>query len=196
MEHHKEQTLILIKPDGLQRGLVGEVVKRFEARGFKLIALKMVQPTAIHVEKHYLATKTQIEGMGKKTLDNLAKHNMDPVKQFGTNDPMKIGHMINKWNVDFLTSGPVVAIVFRGLHAVEIGRKIVGNTLPAIADVGTIRGDFAVDSPMFANVKKRSVRNIVHASGSVDEAIREIKHWFKKSELYEYKRTDEDLLFN
>ncbi len=192
----KERTLILVKPDGLKRGLVGEIIKRFEARGFKLAALKMTKPTANHVRQHYLSTKKQLEGMGNKTLETLAQHKMDPKKQFGTEDPMKIGRQINKWNVDFMTSGPSVALVFQGLFAVEMGRKIVGNTMPAKAEVGTIRGDFSVDSASFANAKKRSVRNLVHASGSVAEAKREIKHWFSKKELYEYKRTDESLLFS
>lgn len=192
----KERTLILIKPDGLKRGLVGDIIKRFESRGLKLIGLKMTQPNASHIKKHYLPTKQQLAGMGGKTLENLASHNIDPVKQFGTKDALKIGEMINNWNVVFLTSAPVVAMVFQGLHAVEMGRKIVGNTLPAKAEVGTIRGDFAVDSPIFANVKMRSVRNVVHASGVVSEAEREIKHWFSKKELFNYKRVDEDLLFS
>ncbi|MEX1063951.1 MAG: nucleoside-diphosphate kinase [Candidatus Paceibacterota bacterium] len=192
----KERTLILVKPDGLMRGLVGEIVKRFEARGFKLAALKMTKATASHVKQHYLSTKQQLEGMGNKTLETMAQHKMDPKKKFGTLDPMKIGRIINQWNVEFLTSGPVVAMVFQGLFAVDMGRKIVGNTMPAKAEMGTVRGDFSVDSASFANLKGRSVRNLVHASGSVPEAKREIRHWFSKKELYEYERTDEALLFS
>lgn len=192
----QERTLILVKPDGLKRGLVGDIIKRFESRGLKLVAMKMIKPTKAHVEKHYLPTTAQLTGMGGKTLENLAVHNINPITQFGTKDALKIGKMINSWNVEFLTSAPNIAMVFQGLHAVEIGRKIVGNTLPSKAEVGTIRGDYAVDSPVFANVKMRSVRNVVHASGTVPEANREIKHWFSKKEIHDYKRVDEDLLFS
>src|SRR5438034_778321 len=102
----KEKTLILAKPDALQRGLVGEIIKRFETRGLKVVAMKMVKPTAEHVKKHYLATKEQIEGMGNKSLDNLKQLNLDPIKILGTNDAWKIGKMINDWNFEFLSSGP------------------------------------------------------------------------------------------
>ncbi len=182
----KEQTLLLAKPDALQRGLVGEVIRRFEMKGYRLMALKMLKPSKEHVRKHYLPTKEQLEGMGNKTLENFKKHGIDPVKEMGSDHPMEIGKIINEWNVDFLSSGPVVAMVFQGLHAVEIGRKIVGATIPANADMGTIRGDYAIDSPLIANQDKRTIYNLVHASGSIEEAQREIKHWFAPKELHEY----------
>lgn len=191
----KEQTLIVAKPDALQRGLVGEIIRRFETKGFKLVALKMTTASKDHVRKHYLPTKEQLEGMGNKTLDNFKKHSIDPVKQMGTDVPMKIGEIINEWNVSFLSSGPVVAMVFQGLHAVEMGRKIVGATIPANAEMGTIRGDYSSDSPLMANQDKRTIRNLVHASGDVKEAQREIKHWFTSKELHEYARVDESVLF-
>ena len=185
-DHTKEQTLILAKPDALQRGLVGEIIRRFEMKGYRLIALKMLKPSKDHVRKHYLPTKEQLEGMGGKTLENFKKHGIDPIKQMGTNDPMELGEIINEWNVDFLSSDPCVAMVFQGLHAVEIGRKIVGATLPVNADMGTIRGDFSVDSPLLANENKRTIYNLVHASGSIPEAMREIKHWFSPKELHAF----------
>ena len=182
----KEQTLILAKPDALKRGLVGEIIRRFEIKGYRLMALKMLKPSKGHVRKHYLPTKEQLEGMGNKTLENFKKHSIDPMHAMGSAHPMDIGKIINEWNVDFLSSGPVVAIVFQGLHAVEIGRKIVGATIPANADMGTIRGDYSVDSPLIANKNKRTIHNLVHASGSVEEAKREIKHWFASKELHDY----------
>src|SRR3989338_1490789 len=106
----KEQTLIVAKPDALQRGLVGEIIRRFETKGFKLVALKMTSASKDHVRKHYLPTKTQLEGMGNKTLENFKKHGIDPVKQMGTDIPLKIGEIINEWNVTFLSGGPVVAM--------------------------------------------------------------------------------------
>ena len=182
----REITLILAKPDALQRGLVGEIIRRFEMKGYQLLALKMTKPSKDHVRKHYLPTKEQLEGMGNKTLENFKKHGIDPMKEMGSTVPMEIGKIINEWNVDFLSSGPVVAMVFRGLHAVEIGRKIVGSTIPANADMGTIRGDYSSDSPLVANHEKRTIYNLVHASGSVEEAQREIKHWFAPKELHDY----------
>lgn len=192
----KEQTLILAKPDALQRGLVGEIIKRFESRGFKAVGLKMVKPSSDHVKKHYLATKEQLGGMGNKSLENLKQLGLDPLKVLGTDDPIKIGKMINDWNFEFLSSSPVVAMVFEGPHAVEMGRKIAGNTLPFKAEIGTIRGDFSVDSATLGNFNKRPIRNIVHASGSLPEAKREIKHWFFKRELFSYKRADESIMFD
>ncbi len=188
--------MILAKPDALQRGIVGEIIRRFEIRGLKIVGLKMVKPTADHIRKHYLATKEQLEGMGNKSLENLNQLGLDPKKILGTDDPMKIGTMINNWNFEFLASNPVVAMVFEGPHAVEMARKIVGNTLPFKADIGTIRGDFSVDSSTLGNFNKRPIRNIVHASGSIPEAKREIIHWFSEKELFQYKRVDESIMFD
>ena len=192
----KEQTLILAKPDALQRGLVGEIIKRFETRGLKVVGLKMIKPDTAHIKKHYLATREQLEGIGNKSLENLKQLGMDPKKELGTDSAFEIGKIINNWNFGFLSSNPVVAMVFEGPHAVEMGRKIVGFTLPSKADIGTIRGDFSVDSAVLGNLNKRPIRNIVHASGSIPEAKREIKHWFKTIELFKYKRVDEGIMFD
>lgn len=192
----KEQTLILAKPDALQRGIVGEIIKRFETRGFKVVGLKMIKPSAEHIKKHYLATREQLEGMGNKSLENLKQLSLDVKKVMGTDNAMEIGKMINDWNFEFLSSSPVVAMVFEGPHAVEMARKIVGNTLPFKADLGTIRGDFSVDSSTLGNFNKRPIRNIVHASGSISEAKREIGHWFSPKEIFQYKRVDESVMFD
>ena len=192
----KEQTLILAKPDALKRGIVGEVIRRFETRGFKVVGLKMVKPSSDHIKKHYLATREQLEGMGNKSLENLKQLNIDVMKVLGTDNALEIGKMINDWNFEFLSSSPVVAIVFEGPHAVDMARKIVGNTLPFKADLGTIRGDFSVDSSTLGNFNKRPIRNVVHASGSISEAQREISHWFSPKELFQYKRADESIMFD
>ena len=89
----------------------------------------------------------------------------------------------------------MVAVAVRGIHAVDMVRKIVGNTLPSSAEMGTIRGDFSVDSPILANASKRALRNVVHASGDLEEAERELKHWFKEEEMWDYKRVEEDIMF-
>ena len=192
----KEQTLILAKPDAMQRGLVGEIIKRFENRGLKIVGLKMIKPTSAHVKKHYLSTKEQFEGMGNKSLDNLQQLGLDSMKVLGTKNALQIGKMVNNWNFEFLSSSPVAAMVFEGPHAVEMARKIVGFTLPFKAEIGTIRGDFSVDSSTLGNFNKRPIRNLVHASGSIYEAKREVKRWFSKKELFSYKRADEGIMFD
>ena len=111
----------------------------------------------------------------------------------GTDDPIEIGNMVKEWNKDFLKSGPVLAIVFQGIHAVERVRSLVGHTIPALAIPGSIRGDFSLDSALFGNVSKRTVYNLIHASGSVDEAKHEISMWFNADEIVEYKRVHDDL---
>jgi nucleoside-diphosphate kinase len=187
-----EKTLVLLKPDAVKRALVGEIVHRFEKVGFKIIALKLVYPTKDLAKKHYPVTDEWYRAVGNKTLKDCEKYNLDPIKNIGTKDPVEIGKIVHKLNIDFLTSGPVVAIVLEGVHAVEIVRKMVGETVPALAAPGTIRGDYSSISAVYSNIKKRSIYNLVHASGSKEEAEREINHWFSKEELHSYKVAHED----
>jgi len=191
----KERSLVLVKPDGVKRGLAGEIIHRFEKAGLKLIALKMVRPTKAHAKGHYPQTKEFLTNMGKKTLANYEKYGLDPLKELGTKDPLEIGKMIAEWNVEYLTSGPLLAIVFEGNHAVDNIRMICGNTLPVKAQPGTIRGDFSVDSPALANAQKRALRNIVHASGTPEEADKEIAYWFAPEEIHSYRRSEEEVMF-
>lgn len=196
MPHPKEETtVLLVKPDGVKRGLIGEVMKRIEMRGLKVIALKMVQVGEVHARDHYPNTDEWLRGMGNKTLENYQKYGKNPMQEVGTDDPLAIGKMVAKWNIDFLTSGPMVAMLIRGIHAVDMVRKIVGKTVPALAEMGTIRGDFSVDSPTLANMDKRALRNVVHASGDQSEAAHELDHWFTKEEIHDYKRAEEDIMF-
>lgn len=196
MKHPKEErTVLLIKPDGVKRGLIGEIVNRIEERGLKIIAIKMIIASQEQAKKHYPGTKEWLIGMGNKTLENYKEYKKDAKKEIGTNDPLKIGQKIYKWNVDFLCSGPMVAVLIQGIHAVDMIRKIVGHTLPSKAEMGTIRGDYSVDSPILANLGKRALHNVVHASGDEKEAKHEIKHWFKESEIHNYTRAEEDIMF-
>jgi nucleoside-diphosphate kinase len=196
MAHPKEErTVVLVKPDGVKRGLMGEIIKRIEMRGLKIIAVKMARPTEEHVKEHYPNTEIWLRGMGEKTLDTYAKYGKDPVKELGTADTLEIGKMVQKWNVEFLMSGPLVAFMVSGIHAVDMVRKIVGKTIPAMAEMGTIRGDFSVDSPVLANIDKRAIHNMVHASGDPEEAVHEIEHWFSPKEIHDYKRAEEDIMF-
>ena len=196
MAHPKEEkTVVLIKPDGVKRGLTGEVIKRIESRGLKIIALKMIVASSEHVHRHYPQTEEWLRGMGEKTLDNYRQYGKDVIQEIGTDDTLEIGKMVSKWNVDFLISGPVIAMVVQGIHAIDMVRKIVGKTIPAQAEMGTIRGDFSVDSPTLANLGKRAIHNIVHASGDPSEAAHELEHWFSPEEIHEYKRAEEDIMF-
>lgn len=191
-----ERTLVLIKPDAVKRGLTGDILHRFERAGLKVLAIKMVWVDRDHVAKHYPDDRVDfIRGMGEKSLTTYDKYGLDPIELIGTKDPLEVGKIINEWNREFLTSGPVVAIVFEGIHAIENVRLMAGNTLPTLATPGTIRGDLSVDSPSIANARKRAVRNLVHASGSQAEAVYEIDLWFKPEELHGYTRADEDVMF-
>ena len=195
MRPNEEKTVVLIKPDGVKRGLVGEVMKRIESRGLKIIAIKMIFASREHAHSHYPNTEPWLRGMGEKTLGNYAQYGKDAKKEIGTDDALEIGKMVAKWNVEFLTSGPMVAMVAQGIHAVDMVRKIVGKTIPALAEMGTIRGDFSVDSPTLANLQKRAIHNIVHASGDQSEAAHELEHWFEPEEIHAYKRAEEDIMF-
>jgi len=195
MKPNEEKTVILVKPDGVKRGLIGEVIKRIEARGLKVIAMKMIMASKEHAHSHYPNTEPWLRGMGEKTLENYRQYGKDPVQEIGTDDALEIGKKVAQWNVDFLTSGPMVAMVVQGIHAVDMVRKIVGKTVPAVAEMGTIRGDFSVDSPTLANAGKRALHNVVHASGDQSEATHELEHWFKPEEIHAYKRAEEDIMF-
>jgi len=192
----KERTLVLVKPDGVKRGITGDIIHRFEKAGLKIAGMKMIWVDNELIARHYPMDREEfLIGMGKKTLETYEKYGKDPNEELGTMDPKEIGKMINKWNIDFLSSGPVVAMVLEGNHAIDNVRRIAGKTLPAFAEPGTIRGDYSVDSPALANEKKRSVHNIVHASGNMEEAKYEIELWFHENELYSYKRADEEVMF-
>ncbi len=185
----KEKTFVLIKPDGVRKGLIGEIIKRLEQRDLKVVALTMFQPTKDDIDNHYPKDEEWIHRLGGKTLSTYEKYGIDPKEKLGTEDQTEIGKMVRGWVVDYMVSAPLVKMVIQGVHAVGMVRKIAGPTLPSDADMGTIRGDFSVDSPAVANSEHRAVMNIVHASETEEEAEHEIKHWFGKDfEPFEYKR--------
>jgi nucleoside-diphosphate kinase len=190
-----ERTLVFLKPDAVQRGLVGEVVARFERAGLKVIGLKMVRPDRALLDRHYPKDENFLKTIGEKTKDAFAAYALDVKRETGTDDPLEIGRQVRGWLIDYVSSGPVVAFVLEGIHAITVARKLVGDTLPYRAAPGTIRGDLSIDSPTVANVMKRPVRNLIHASGSAEEAATEIPLWFRKDELYEYPRSDERAMF-
>jgi nucleoside-diphosphate kinase len=189
MKHPKEEmTFVMIKPDGVRKGLIGEVINRFERRDLKVVALDMFQPSKAEMDNHYPKDKKWLARIGERTSNTYTKYGHDPKRDFGTTDLIKIGKEVRKWLVEFMISAPLVKMVVQGPHAVDMVRKLVGPTMPYLAELGTIRGDFSSDSAISANIDHRAIYNLVHASETPAEAAHEIKHWFGKHPVYKYKR--------
>jgi len=180
-----------MKPDAIQRSLIGEIFTRYERLGLKIVALKMVVPTPEQVEGHYTLDPNWRRVTGEKTIKNYRDRGLTPPSE----DPLEITAKILKNLKKYLTAGPVIAMVWEGAHAVELVRKITGGTEPRGAAVGTIRGDFVLDSYVMSDTDDRAVRNLIHASGAVEEANMEIPHWFKKEEIIDYKVKHEDIIY-
>lgn len=179
-----ERTLIVFKPDAVQRGLVGEILTRFERVGLKVVAMKMLVPDQKLLEKHYPESLVPIVG-------NKTKKDWDAYGVEYTETAEEIGRMIVDETRAFMRSGPVIAAVLEGVHAVEVVRKLVGSTGPKDSQPGTIRGDYAHLSLGRASLAKKGAANLLHASGDVDEAEMEISLWFKPDELHEYRTVHE-----
>ena len=193
----EEKTVVIVKPDGVKRGLVGEIIRRIEQRGLKIISLDMMWAAREQMDAHYPKDREWIAGLGKNTKRAYEEYKVSNSLQddFGTEDLFEVGKMVREWLVSYMISGPLVKMVVRGLHAIPMVRKIVGHTIPSFAEMGTIRGDFSVDSPALANAQKRAIHNLVHASGNAAEAENEIKLWFSPEEIHDYKRAEEDIMF-
>lgn len=187
-----ERTLVVIKPDGVQRSLIGEAIRRYEQMGLKLVGIKMLVPTSELAEKHYLADPNWRMTVGEKTLASYAKKGETPP----SNDPLVIGNTILEAVKKYMTAGPVVAMVWEGAHAVEVVKKITGGTEPRTSDVGTIRGDFMLDSYPMSDAAGRAIRNLAHISGNVQDAQAEIPLWFKDEELISYKHVQEAIMYD
>ncbi len=189
--HHKfERTLVLVKPDGIQRSLIGEIIARYERIGLKLVGIKMMVPTMDMIEKHYTLDPEWKRLVGEKRLKAAPEGHVN-----GENDAIKIGENVLSMLTRYMTAGPVIAMVWQGAHAVSVVRKITGGTEPRTSDVGTIRGDFMLDSYEMSETDGRAIRNLVHASGSVKEAKDEISHWFAPGELFDYRIIQEQILY-
>ena len=190
-----ERTLVLIKPDAVMRGLVGVICQRFEQTGLKIVACKMVFPTRKLLDGHFPKSEDWVRGMGEKTLEAYREYQIDPVEILGTADALAIGQKIKEWNYRYLTLGPVMVIVLEGIHSVDTVRKLIGHTLPYKAAPGTIRGDFSINASDLANVVGSACKNLVHASGTIEEAEQEIANWFSLAELMVWQRTDDFVHF-
>jgi nucleoside-diphosphate kinase len=178
-----EKTLVLLKHDAIQRNLAGRIIQRFEEAGFKIAAMKMVHASKEHAAQHYQLDEVWAKNVYEKTKASYNKEG----KKMDYTDHMHLGKTIQSWNMHFLSEGPVIALVLEGPHAVELVRKMVGSTEPRQAQPGTIRGDFALlESYALADKKKRVLRNLIHASDTVDNAKREIALWFASAEVHSY----------
>ncbi len=180
-----EHTLVLLKPDAVQRGLMGKIMTRFEDAGLKIVAMKMLRASQDQVNNHYPFD----EIWAKQVYDKTKKVYEEKGQKFEYEDHIEHGQTIRKWLMDFLMEGPILAMVLEGPHAIEIVRKMVGSTEPRQSAPGTLRGDFAVvESYALADTKKRPLRNLIHASDTVENAQREIAVWFDNHEIQKYTK--------
>lgn len=186
-----EQTLLIVKPDGVQRTLIGEVLRRVERVGLKLVAAKIVVPDEAKARAHYTSDPTWLARVGEKSIAAAKARNAPHPET-----PVAAGEAILAKLLKYLSSGPVFAMVWQGAHAAAVVRKLVGGTEPLTSDVGTIRGDLMLDSYSMSEQDGRAVRNIVHASGSPEEATLEIPVWFGASEIVRYSLAHDRILYD
>ena len=183
----EDYTVVLIKPDGIKRGLIGEIISRFERVGLKIVALKMIWVNEEHARKHYPTTRTQwLKHIGKRVLETYKEYGRDPGEDLDTMEPVEIGKKMAHWLVDYLVEGPVVAMLLEGDNSINTVRKIVGHTFGDKAIPGTIRGDYTLERGYSGFIRKEAGRNLIHASGNKEEAEFERKLWFKEKEIYDY----------
>jgi nucleoside-diphosphate kinase len=193
----KQRTYGMIKPDGVARGLVGEIISRIEKSGLKVVALKLINASEEQIIRHYpMSDQAWVDRLGDKGLSTFETLSLDPNEFLGTSDKSTIGKSVAESLVKYMTSGPVVCMVIEGIQAIDMVRKLAGHTLPFKAEMGTIRGDFSVDSPAIANVEGRAIHNLFHCSETEAEANNEIALWFNQEEISKYLRTGEDIMYS
>jgi len=192
MKHpKKERTLVLLKPDAVQRSLIGEIIGRFEKVGLKIVAMKFLLPTKEQAYEHYVKNEAEIEALGLRSIEAKKKSGI-----IETMDPKVLGQEIINRLVAFLSAGPIVAIILEGNQAIKITRKIVGSTEPLQSAMGTIRADYTIDSYAMADGDERSVRNLVHAASSEEDFDYEAKVWFKDGEIIDYTNAFDKILYS
>jgi nucleoside-diphosphate kinase len=187
----KERTLVILKPDAVQRGLIGEVIKRFENTGLRLIALKMIIADEDRLWRHYEKDEAWFLRKGEGVIKEL-KAAGRPIEK----EAVEYGKDIIRALVKFMSCGPVVPMVWEGNQAAGIIKKIVGSTEPLSSDSGTLRGDFTLDSYELASLDGRAVRNLIHCSDPATDADREIPIWFGENELLKYRLIAEQILYD
>ena len=188
-----QRSLVIFKPDAVKRGIMGEILQRFERAGLKVIGAKLLEADEKVVKKHYKKDEKWHKKVGELNLKDCDEYRLSAMDTFGTVDAEEIGRIVNGWLYDMFKIGPVFAFVLEGPKAVKKIRDLVGPTYPDAAPPGTIRGDFGLDSAFSSMKRKRAVLNLIHASGTSEEAKDEIEMWFDDGELLKYKRTNDDL---
>ncbi|MFW6210073.1 MAG: nucleoside-diphosphate kinase [Patescibacteria group bacterium] len=188
---HQERTLVILKPDTVQRSLIGEVIRRFEQTGLKCTAMKMFTADEARLFKHYNKDEAWFLEKGERIVNDLKSQNR-PVEK----EAIEYGKDIIRANANYMSASPVVIMVWEGNQAVAVIKKLVGSTEPATSDVGTIRGDYTVDSYSHSSYEDRAVRNLIHCSDSVEEAEREIELWLTDQEIMQYTTAQERIMYD
>ena len=187
---YSEKTLVLLKPDVVQRGLVGEIITRFERKGLKIVAMKMVWPDEKMALRHYTWPERAMIALGERTIAAYKEKGIEENRL-----PKEIALDVQKKLVTYLSAGPLVAMVIEGAHAIAYVRKLRGAINTLNADLGSITGDYTIDSYFLSDEDDRAARTMVHASGSVEEADQEIPIWFEREDMYEYNLAIEEILY-
>lgn len=188
---HQERTFVILKPDTVQRSLMGEVIRRFERTGLKCTAMKMIIADEATLQKHYNKDDDWFLKKGNRIIEDMKAHNL-PIEK----EAIEYGKDIIRTIVHYMTAAPVVMMIWEGNKAIDIITKIVGTTEPSTADIGTIRGDYTVDSYTHSAIENRAVRNLIHCSDVPVEAEREIALWFKESEIMDYVTAQERIMYD
>lgn len=188
---HQERTLVILKPDTVQRSLIGEVIRRFERTGLKCTAMKMFMADEARLVQHYNKDDAWFLKKGARTIEDLQAQGR-PIEK----EAIEYGKDIIRTIVHYMEAAPVIAMIWEGNEAVAVVSKLVGSTEPKTSDVGTIRGDFTVDSYSHSSYENRSVRNLVHQSESPEEAEREIAIWFTENEVMNYVTAQERIMYD
>ncbi len=191
MHPKKERSFVAVKHDGVQRAVVGEIIKRIERTGLKMVALKMFVPTMDKTIEHYGKDDAWCIKVGERTIEGLKKEGR-PVEK----EALDYGKDVLNALYKYFTLGPVVGMIIEGNSAVTIVKKLVGGTEPTTSDVGTIRGDLTVDSYQISNVDSRAVRNLIHCTDKPEEAEREINIWFSPEEIINWRSIQEEILYD
>ncbi len=188
---HQERTFVILKPDTVQRSLMGEVIKRFEQTGLKCTAKNMFIADEARLFQHYNKDEAWFLKKGTGIVESLKEQGKEVTKE-----PIEYGKDIIRANANYMSAAPVVAMVWEGNQAVAVIKKIVGSTEPATSDVGTVRGDYTVDSYSHAAYENRAVRNLIHCSDAPEEAEREIALWLTESEIMGYTTAQERIMYD
>jgi len=186
-----ELTFAILKPDAVQRGLLGEIISRFERAGLKIVAMKLTMLDEKKLWNHYNKDEAWFLKKGSNIVAERKASGL-PIDK----DPIEYGKDIIRALVKFMTSGPVVLLAIEGNQAVSVVKKLVGGTEPSSSDVGTIRGDFTLDSYAISAIDNRAVRNLVHCSDAVEEAERELRLWFTPEDILKYRLVSEAILYD